>query len=429
MLPRWRHEVERELPDLITRLIDDGAARTNLLHLQPEQVTHGWQPGDEQFETVTARRPVLEATLSRLTRAQVGVTVRRGTRATQLLVRHGPRTARVIGLRTAAGDLRADLVVDAGGRRTPVPGWVRGLNGSPPREHTADCGFVYYSRHFRAYGDRLPAAQDTLLTHFPAISALTLPGDAGTYCLVLVCAAGDRGFRSLRHEDSWTAVASCLPPLRPWLSGGDPTTGVMPLAGLADVSRSYVRDGRPVVTGLVAIGDAANATNPSLGRGATLGLLEACALRDTLREAWPTAAHLVRGFADGVARRVTPWVELTTRFDRHRLAEMHADAAGVPYRPADPTWSMTTGLLAGARHDPMLARASSRIAGMLATPSEILSDPAVAQRVAAHSATAHYPPDGPSRSELLAAAQRPSRTAAPSITPSTINQQPERIPS
>jgi 2-polyprenyl-6-methoxyphenol hydroxylase-like FAD-dependent oxidoreductase len=43
-----------------------------------------------------------------------------------------------------------------------------------------------------------------------------------------------------------------------------------------------VVDGEPVITGLAALGDAWACTNPSLGRGASIGLLHACALRDLL---------------------------------------------------------------------------------------------------------------------------------------------------
>lgn len=41
MLARWRHAVERELPQLLDDLRGAGARRVNLLHLQPERVTHG----------------------------------------------------------------------------------------------------------------------------------------------------------------------------------------------------------------------------------------------------------------------------------------------------------------------------------------------------------------------------------------------------
>jgi len=62
MLPRWTHDMARELPEVLDRLIALGGTRSNLLHLNPESVTAGWRPGDERFETLTARRPPTWAT-------------------------------------------------------------------------------------------------------------------------------------------------------------------------------------------------------------------------------------------------------------------------------------------------------------------------------------------------------------------------------
>lgn len=405
MLPRWRQEMVRELPELLVDLIDGGAARVNLLHLQPADVTQGWQPGDEQFETITARRPVLEAALGRLVQTQPGIVVRRGVRATGLVTAWGTRGPRVRGVRTAAGEVPADLVVDAAGRHTPVPAWVRALNGDPPVEHREDCGFVYYSRTYRAHDGVLPHGRGPVLSHYPSLSVLTLPGDLGTYCVVLVTSSRDRDLRTLRLEDVWTAAASCVPAARPWQDSGVPLTDVMPLAGLHDVHRGYVREGRPVVTGLVAVGDAATATNPSLGRGATLGALDACALRDAVAGGWSDPRELALAFADLTAHRVSPWVELTTRFDRHRLGEMDADIAGTPYHTTDATWPLTTSLLAGAGHDPVLARAACRIASMLSTPIDVFSAPEIARRVRVAGAHPRYPSGGPSRADLVAAAR------------------------
>ena len=50
-------------------------------------------------------------------------------------------------------------------------------------------------------------------------------------------------------------------------------------------------EGRPVATGLVAVGDSWACTNPSIGRGASIGLLHAVALRDVLRETRPSEGH------------------------------------------------------------------------------------------------------------------------------------------
>lgn len=415
MLPRWRQEIERELPELLHELTEDGIERVNLLHLQQESVTGGWQPGDERFDTVGVRRPVLEASLSRLAQNQPGLTIRRGVKVLGLLAETGNREVpHVRGVQSSAGDLAADLVVDAGGRRTPMPQWLGRFGGPAPSETRDPCGFVYYSRHFQSSDGRMPASPGSALTHHSSWSVLTLPCDHGTYCVVLVTAATDMQSRILRNPRAWTAAAATSPAAGPWVKHGIPITGVMPIAGLEDVSRSYLRDGAPVVTGLVAVGDSAAATNPSLGRGATIGLLHACALRDTLAQTSRDPLQQVTMFAAATNREVTPWVDASIWFDRHRLGEIQADVAGLPYLTDDPAWSMSTTLMAGANHDPVLARASSTLAGLLAAPPQVFSEPEVQQRLAAYRGAPRYASDGPTREDLLTAVRASGTGLVPS---------------
>lgn len=401
MLPRWHHELGRELPGLVDDLLTRGARRVNTLHLNPPAVTGGWQPGDEQFDTVAARRPVVEAALARRARLTPGVTLRRGERVTGLLAREGAGTPHVVGVRTGSGTLTADLVVDAAGRHTALPRFVRDLGGADPGETREPCGFVYHARYFRAPGGVLPEFPGPVLTHHPSLSVLALPGDLDTFCIVLVTASRDRAARALRHERAWNRVAGLSPAATTWLDAGEPTTAVLPIAGLEDVRRDYRVGTEPVVTGLVGIGDSYAATNPSLGRGATIGVLHACALRDVLAGAWNDPRELVDAFSRATAAQVAPWVDATERFDRHRLAELDADRLGVPYRPDDPAWAMTTALGAGAASgDPVLARAHARIAGLLAEPAEVFTAPEVQRRLGPHLAGPRYPVGGPTRSDI-----------------------------
>ena len=56
----------------------------------------------------------------------------------------------VVGVRTDNGDeIRGDLVIDAGGRRSPLPRWLADIGAKPGDEEIEDSGFMYYGRHFR----------------------------------------------------------------------------------------------------------------------------------------------------------------------------------------------------------------------------------------------------------------------------------------
>ncbi|MDG4820275.1 FAD-dependent oxidoreductase [Asanoa sp. WMMD1127] len=397
MLPRWRAEMEAELPAVLDDLEAAGALRTNLLALLPAPQRQSWQPGDERFETVTARRPVLEAVLAAAAARTAGVTVRRGVRVTGLAT----RGSRVTGVLAEGGHhLRADLVVDCGGRRSALASWLSAAGARPPAEERADCGFVYYSRHFRAAS--LPEGRGNVLQRYESASILTLPGDNGTWSVALITSARDRALRGLREPSRWDAALAAYPLAAHWCAG-EPTTGVEVIAGIEDRLRTFVVDGDPVATGVVAVGDAWACTNPSLGRGATIGLLHAIGLRDVLRE---TADHdkVTRRFHEWTTTVMEPLYRATRWLDGHRLAELDADAAGVPYRPDDPRWAFSLATFAAGLVDPDVARAYQSLASMLATPDDLVAQPGLAEKIMRLGAGAPtYPLPGPRRADLLAA--------------------------
>jgi 2-polyprenyl-6-methoxyphenol hydroxylase-like FAD-dependent oxidoreductase len=328
-----------------------------------------------------------------------GLRVRRGVAVTGLLTSGPGAVPRVVGVRTTTGDLRAECVVDAGGRRSAVGRWIVEAGGRAPLEERADCGFVYYGRHYRG---ELPAGVDSILSLNESVSLLTLPADNGTWAVGIITSSRDHALRGLRHAPSWEAAVRLYPATAGWIDA-EPITDVSVMAGIEDRQRRLVVGSEPVVTGLVAVGDACTSTNPSLGRGASIGAMQACVLRDTVaKEGTSDPETLVLRYAADTETAIAPYVEATLTFDRHRLAEIEADIAGRPYEPDDPAWAMTRALWAGGREDPVLARALALIGSVHATPGQLFSDPLLARRVAGHRGRPHYAP-GATRAELLAA--------------------------
>ncbi len=165
----------------------------------------------------------------------------------------------------------------------------------------------------------------------------------------------------------------------------------------------FVVDGQPVATGVVAVGDAWACTNPSVGRGASIALVHARLLRDLLRETDP-ADHdkFARRFDEVTGQSAEPLYRATLWYDRHRLAEIDADAAGIPYRTEDQRWPVLKALVAASLTDPDLVRAYTSIAGFVATAEEVFGVPGVVDRaVALGMAAPQYPLPGPTRGELL----------------------------
>jgi 2-polyprenyl-6-methoxyphenol hydroxylase-like FAD-dependent oxidoreductase len=405
-LPRWRAQMEQELPEVLDELTAVGGLRVNMLASLPETRRGPLRDGDERFETVTARRPVLEAAVAAVAGRTPGVTIRRGVAATGLLADPlpGTQTPHVQGVLTAGGrTVRADLVVDCGGRRSALGSWLEAVGARRPAEEREDCGFVYYARHFRTTTGELPAARANVLQHYNSVSLLTLPADNGTWSVVFTTSSRDPALRALRDPSRWNAALARYPLVAAW-GEGEPITGVDAIAGIEDRHRRLVVDDRPVATGVVAVGDAWACTNPSLGRGAAIGLLHASCLRDILRDVDPgDPEKLARRFDEATTTVVEPLYRMTVGFDRHRLAEIAADVDGTPYVTDDPRWLVGKATFAASLTDPDITRAYLSLASLLVTPDELFATPGLVDRVLQLGAGApNYPLPGPSRQELLA---------------------------
>ncbi|MET3422649.1 2-polyprenyl-6-methoxyphenol hydroxylase-like FAD-dependent oxidoreductase [Actinoplanes tereljensis] len=367
MLPRWHAVMSLELPSVLDRVAAAGGQPFNFAGSLPPV------PSDDRFQTITARRPILEAALAAEAAETPGVTLRRGVAVTGL-VTQGDRVA---GVRLGDGDkILAELVVDCGGRRSALSSWLFEAGLPAPAEERADAGFVYYMRHYR--GDR-PEPRGPLLQHHDSLSILTLPGDTDTWSVGFVTSVRDKPLRALRNPAAWEAALARYPLAAHWAEG-TPLTGVEAMGGLVDQWRTVT------TPGVVAVGDAACCTNPSLGRGATMGLLHARLLRDVLRAGLPTS------FADHTATEIGPWYEATVWFDRHRIAEIDADATGTPYEPNDPQWTGARAMYAAAcTGNAEALRAQLAIACMLPDAPDLqVPDTGI-----------RYPLPGATRTELL----------------------------
>ena len=405
-LPRFRMLVEQELPGVAADLDAAGGLRFNFVADAPTELTGGLRPDDGQFEMLTGRRPVVEAVVARAAESTPGVTVRRGAAVAGLLQGPdaAPGTPHVVGVVTEDGEeLRADLVVDTTGRRSPLPRWLAGIGARPPEEEIEDSGFVYYGRYFRSADGSVPPSLGPLLQHLGSISTLTLPADNGTWGVAVIGSAGDAPLRALRHVDRWEAVVKSLPLVAHWVDGEPLSDGVDVMAKIEDRWRSFAPGGAPVVTGVLAVGDAWACTNPSVGRGASLATIHAVALRDLLREqGLDDPLALATRWHEVTESTVGPWYRETLHGDRFRLAEIEAVNRGEVFDPGAPAYELTKALEVALGQDGDALRAFARIAGVIERAEVVFADPALAEKVVALGADWRDAPSlAPSRSDLL----------------------------
>jgi flavin-dependent dehydrogenase len=334
------------------------------------------------------------------------VTVRRGAAVAGLITgaEAKPGIPHIVGVRDEDGvELTADLVIDASGRRSALPRWLDAIGAQPAVEELEDSGFVYYGRHFRSADGSLPPIMAPLLSHYESISVLTLPADNGTWGVGFTAVAGDTEVRGLRSVERWNATLAAFPMVAHWADGEPLDDEVAMMAKIEDRRRGFVIDGVPVATGVVAVADAWACTNPSLGRGATLGVMHAVELRDLLRrQSLDDPIGLALDWAATTEASVEPWYRDTLHFDRHRLSEASAQARGETYDPGDPDWDTTQALQYAAGSDPEVLRGLLSIMGLLARTAEVLARPGMADKIYSLGAGWRDAPAlGPDRAQLV----------------------------
>jgi flavin-dependent dehydrogenase len=315
-----------------------------------------------------------------------------------------PGTPHVTGVELGSGErLAADLVVDATGRRSPLPRWIVEAGGRPPHEELEDSGFKYFARHFRS-GEGLPVVLGPLVQEYSSVTALTLPADGGTWSVSVVTSSRDTALRGLAEPDRWRAAVKALPGAAHWTDAPPIDDRVTVITRIEDRIRDYAPGGVPVATGVVAVGDSWSCTNPSLGRGASVGLLHAVLLRDVLRDAGDDdPGALASRWWEATRREMEPWYRATLAYDRHRLAQVHAEIEGTPYVTEDETWNLTRALRARSLRDGDLLRANLDVAMLLRPSAEVLADPAIRPRLDDAGRVGRSPEAGPTRDELISA--------------------------
>jgi 2-polyprenyl-6-methoxyphenol hydroxylase-like FAD-dependent oxidoreductase len=405
MQPRGRALLDEHVPTVTKELEKAGAVRYNLVEQMAKRVPGG--AGDQdysRFETITTcRRPVLEFAFVAAARATPGVEIRNGSVVTELLtgtpVLEG--APHVVGVRTEAGEeVRADVVVDAAGRRTPVPAMVEAAGGTTPAERVEDVGFVYNTRHYR--GSQLPEARGDFLAPIGSLSVLTLPGDDGHWCVTLYHSPNDKLMRKVRDPEVFDRVVRALPNHAQW-ADGTPASDVISMAATANTTRQFVSDGRPCATGMVPVGDAWGFTNPSLGRGMSLGIMHAVDIAPVISGSLDDPVGLVEGWERETLVQAAPWHESTVGFDRIRGPEVEAFRLGLPdpHDPADPMVAGIRAFQSAAHYDAEVLSWFGEQMTCTTLPAEIVGREGVIERVLEVAlANPPFVTPGPDRAEL-----------------------------
>lgn len=413
-----------QYPRLLQELLDSGARVFGFEDGLPPPLRDGYVPrrGDDDLSILFSRRTTLELVMRRHASGLPNLRFIDNAGVRGLLTRRDASGALLVdGLKVEREgrleEMRADLTVDASGRNTPFPDWLRG-EGAEIADEESPAGIVYFTRHYRLREaedepprDGTPGAGDLGYIKFGVF-----PADNRHFSVTLAIPEIETALRlAIVKPESFDAICAEIPGCARWTATAraEPASAVFAMGNLKSVWRRYVAKGVPQALNFFALGDAAVRTNPLYGRGCSAGIVHAHILRDTLAaSADPRVRALF--FEDDTRRLLRPFYDSMVRQDRQaiRRAEHERDPH---YRPS-PRARLLKSLVEDAigpatRGDIEILRAFSRAFHMIDDPNEwwkrgstvagllrIWAMPKAAKR-----ARGFYPPKfGPERAELFA---------------------------
>ncbi len=306
---------------------------------------------------------------------------------------------RVVGVRCGASIMAADLVIDASGRASRA---VRALRGTG---EGADCGATYVGRLYRMRADATPGPTNSVIglsLSFLDYAAVMFLHDSATFTVTLIHSGTDARLHRLRHNAAFEAAVGAIPALSDWVAGdrAAPLTPVLAGGRLYNRYRGQLDgSGRPVVAGLISVGDAVCSTTPLAGRGVALALMQARELVALLDEGPPDLADIACEFDTWCTRNVKPWFIDHRVNDADRVRRWSGQDVDLSRQlPSDL-------IVAAAAADPQLNDVVGPYVTMDALPDSLAPAQGRAREIFAAGWRPPVPP-GPSRDELISVVSR-----------------------
>ncbi|AUG80610.1 FAD-binding monooxygenase [Kitasatospora sp. MMS16-BH015] len=374
LLEAGHRALEEQMPGIRAELVAAGAVWIHMAEELRWLSPAGWMAKHESdLRLLSGTRPVLERAVLERVRTEPSIRIEEGTEVVGLLGSPGTVTGVRVRERGEGGEVReipAELVVDASGRSTSVPGWLAELGVPPVPEERVDPGVKYASRLYQrpagAEFDFEALYVQAKAPDVPQVGVL-LPVENDRWIVSLGGMrgghpeAGEAGF--LRHLDLLRDS-----PMREAVLAATPVTEVRGFLPGPGVFRHYERS---APDGLVVLGDASCTFNPVYGQGLTVAAFGAGALRAAVAQYGGISHPAARAARKAVALvSKEPWV--MSSGEDVRFAATTGGPSGVLVKVQH---RFLDRVLQRATKDPHIAAVFYEVMSLV-TPSQVLFRPA-----------------------------------------------------
>ncbi len=327
LLPRGQAILEQQFPGVTDELVQNGAVA---MHPSRDVLVfeHGdWSrppsPSPSGQISLACSRPLLEhVVLSRL-KKDPHVQILAGTEVLGLKADEQTRRVQGVTVRERGGsasvrELPASLVLDASGRASRAPQWLRELDFCPPQEWTINA-FVGYTTRLYRYPKNFSADWKALHVRLSppdhTRGGLIIPLEGDRWQVALVGIARDH---PPTDDEGFMAFAQSMatPALYEAIAAAEPLTSPYGYRHTANRLRRY--DRLPCyLEGFLVCGDAACTLNPVYALGMTAAVAGGPVLQRALAQyaGNETLDGLAETFQRELGRALTPYWRLATRHD------------------------------------------------------------------------------------------------------------------
>lgn len=373
LLAAGNRVIDDLFPGFSEEIIDEGAMRTD-----PQADGTWFFEGGPLFKTpsgtsgILTSRPLLESMIRRRVRALGRVKMIGSQSARELVVT--PDGKRVTCVITNDRVFNADLIVDATGRGTKSPAWLKSLGYQPAPEEKVEVDLVYTTRLFRL------GPNSKVHDRFMVIA----PTPSGKRGGVMAAQEGDRWIVTLFGHfgqvapidlEGFVEYTRTLPSplIYEAIRDAEPLDDGVNFRFPASTRRHY-EEVKKFPDGYLVFGDAICSFNPIYGQGMSVAALQSIALRKVLQRGREDVAR--RFFRKAAAVIDNPW-NIAVGGDLKMPETIGPRSTGSNLI----NWYISN-VHKRAHSDPQVAVAFCHVAQLLASPTTLMR-PGILRRVLA----------------------------------------------